>query len=313
MTLDSGTEKLPVPPIASDVDLRDFKFLPLDVVRLRDCAMVDAVTGDEFLAAVLLWCAAWHQLPASSLPDDDRQLAKLAGFGRAIDKWQAVRAGALYGFVKCADGRLYHEVLVEKAREAWAGKLKASVKGRAGALKRWAKRNAVAAENDGASDATAAENDGASDATAAENDGAGNATASENDGAGNAIAMARAMPGAGKGQGPGQGQGQGQGQREGKNRARVNTWPRVLDDQHAALLLKTFKAAEIEQWFAGCSFAFNGALLAITAPSEFTANWIETRYAQRLKKCFGATECIVDQASPVTSNEKTREVRPCER
>ncbi|WP_226886516.1 DUF1376 domain-containing protein [Nisaea nitritireducens] len=102
----------------ADIDLRDLGWMPLDVIRLRDSGMAAKASGDEFMAAVLLWAAAWHQAPAASLPDDDRELARLAGYGRAVDAWQAVRDMALYGFERGPDGRLYHPVIAEKALEA---------------------------------------------------------------------------------------------------------------------------------------------------------------------------------------------------
>src|SRR5262249_23249587 len=68
--------------------------------------------------------ASWHQVPAASLPDDDRVLAQLAGYGRVIREWQKVRDGALRGWVKCSDGRLYHPVVAEKALAAWASRQK---------------------------------------------------------------------------------------------------------------------------------------------------------------------------------------------
>lgn len=97
--------------------------MPLDVVRLRDSDLAATETAEAFRAAVMLWCASWHQLPAASLPDDDRVLANLAGYGRVVKEWQKEREGALRGWVKCADGRLYHPVVAEKAAEAWRGKL----------------------------------------------------------------------------------------------------------------------------------------------------------------------------------------------
>lgn len=106
-----------------DCDLRDFSFMPLDVVRLRDSDLAALESAEAFRAAVLLWCASWHQLPAASLPDDDRVLANLAGFGRVVKEWQKVRQGALRGWVQCDDGRLYHSVIAEKANEAWQRKL----------------------------------------------------------------------------------------------------------------------------------------------------------------------------------------------
>jgi hypothetical protein len=57
-------------------------------------------------------------VPAASLPNDDRLLAMLAGFGRYRKGWSAVKAGALRGFIECSDGRLYHPVIAEKALEA---------------------------------------------------------------------------------------------------------------------------------------------------------------------------------------------------
>jgi len=122
---DPQSEALPAPLVSSDIDLRDFPFLPLDVDRLRDSDLAIEATGDEFRAAVLLWCTAWHQAPAASLPDSDKALAAYAGYGRNDQAaWEAVREGALRGFVRCSDGRLYHRLLAEKANEAWEGKLR---------------------------------------------------------------------------------------------------------------------------------------------------------------------------------------------
>lgn len=114
----------PAPLTPPDCDLRDFAFMPLDVARLRDSDLAIQVGAEEFRAAVLLWCAAWHQVPAASLPDDDKALAALAGYGRVVAEWRKHREGALYGWVKCDDGRLYHPVVAEKARDAWQAKHK---------------------------------------------------------------------------------------------------------------------------------------------------------------------------------------------
>ncbi|MDE2105582.1 MAG: DUF1376 domain-containing protein [Patescibacteria group bacterium] len=163
------TEQLPEPPISPDVDLRDYDFMPLKVATLRDSAIVDRVSGDEFRAAVLLWCASWHQVPAGSLPDDDVQLAKFAGYGRVLKEWQKVRRGALYGFVKCSDGRLYHPVVVAQAMSAFAGKRSASVRGKAGADARWGGRDGSAIRKNGSSiqeNGSAIIHDGTSNASA---------------------------------------------------------------------------------------------------------------------------------------------------
>lgn len=122
---DSGSAAgLPAPLTSAACDLSDFQYMELDVRRLRDSKFAAAAEGEAFRAGILLWCAAWHQVPAASLPDDDVELANLAGYGRVLKEWKKVRAAALHGFVKCADGRLYHPVVAEKAIAAFAAKEK---------------------------------------------------------------------------------------------------------------------------------------------------------------------------------------------
>jgi hypothetical protein len=117
------TGALPAPLTPEDCNLQDFAFMPLDVARLRDSDMAAYESPEACWAAVLLWSAAWHQVPAASLPDDDRFLAKAAGYGRVVKEWANVREGALHGWIKCADGRLYHPVVAEKALESWKAKV----------------------------------------------------------------------------------------------------------------------------------------------------------------------------------------------
>lgn len=113
-----------LPLTDATMDLRDFAFMPLDVVRLRDSDLAARASAEEFRCAVLLWCASWHQTPPASLPDDDAVLSNLAGFGRSVKEWAKHRAGALHGWIKCEDGRLYHPVVADKATEAWRSKLR---------------------------------------------------------------------------------------------------------------------------------------------------------------------------------------------
>ena len=114
----------PAPLTPADSDLSDFGFMPLDVGRFRRSDLVTQEDPEAIVAAVLLWGAAWHSKPAASLSNDNRSLAQAAGFGRAVEAFLAIKDGALKGFVECSDGRLYHPVVAEKAREAWEAKLK---------------------------------------------------------------------------------------------------------------------------------------------------------------------------------------------
>ena len=117
----------PEPMTPPDCNLTDFKFMPVDCQRLRDSDLNAEQTPEENWAAFLIWLASWHQVPAASIPDSDDWLAQKAGYksrGRIDPRWKEVRAGALRGFVMCSDGRMYHPVVAEKAREAWLSKLK---------------------------------------------------------------------------------------------------------------------------------------------------------------------------------------------
>lgn len=106
------------PPVGPEVDLRALDGFMLNVERLMASELVAISSGEEFKAAVLLWCRAWKQVPAASLPDDERVLAAFAGC--SLQRWRKIRAVALRGFVRCADGRLYHRVLAEDALRAFA-------------------------------------------------------------------------------------------------------------------------------------------------------------------------------------------------
>ncbi len=112
------TEQIPLVP--AEVDLRDFSFIPLEFRRLFTSETWLLAKEQEKIAALSLWCESWHQVPAASLPDNDRILAHLSQAGA---RWLRLKEHALRGWVKCTDGRLYHPVVAEKALEAWAKKL----------------------------------------------------------------------------------------------------------------------------------------------------------------------------------------------
>jgi len=106
------------PLIPPGCDLRSMPFMPLDVTRLMDSDFFALSTPAEFKAAVALWAKSWLQVPAASLPDDDRVLAFLAG-GLTLMRWRKVRDVALRGWITCSDGRLYHPLIAELALDAW--------------------------------------------------------------------------------------------------------------------------------------------------------------------------------------------------
>lgn len=118
----------PAPLTPPYCDLRGNEWMPYYGNRLLNSDFDAKVSDAEFRAAHNLWWSAWNQVPAASLPDDDAVLCKLAGLGRDMKSWRKVRNGALHGFVKCSDGRLYHKFLSEVAIDSYAKRLKAAEK-----------------------------------------------------------------------------------------------------------------------------------------------------------------------------------------
>ena len=116
-TMSDQTADFPAAPVPPDCDLRGLPGFMLDAERLLSSELWVLSDGPTFKAAVALWCRAWRQVPAASLPDNDDVLRGFAGMAPA--PWRKSRALALRGFVKCSDGRLYHKTLAEDALSAW--------------------------------------------------------------------------------------------------------------------------------------------------------------------------------------------------
>jgi uncharacterized protein YdaU (DUF1376 family) len=131
---------LPAPLVPAEVDLTDFGFMPLEVRKLLSSSLWIKAKKDPRLghAAMSLWCEAWHQVPCASLPDDDEVLADLA---RCDEKeWKRIKDRVLVNFIKCADGRLYHETVAKKAVESWAAKIAQRARTKAATEAREAKK-----------------------------------------------------------------------------------------------------------------------------------------------------------------------------
>lgn len=117
--------ELPDPPVPSNCDLRDFPRIMIDITRLFGSSF-NATASRNPLAWMIghkLWYRSWQQVPAASLPNDDDQLCYLAELGFDLASFQGVRDLAMHGWVLCSDGRLYHPVVAEAARDAFGRKL----------------------------------------------------------------------------------------------------------------------------------------------------------------------------------------------
>jgi Protein of unknown function (DUF1376) len=132
-----AAEILPEPLVPAQVDLRDFPYMPMEVERLFGSEFHAQSNDAEWRAGVTLWLKSFHQVPAASMPDDDVTLARLAELGRDVRTWRRIKSGALRGWARCRDGRLYHRVVAEKALEAWIEKLGQRKSGGIANAKRW--------------------------------------------------------------------------------------------------------------------------------------------------------------------------------
>jgi hypothetical protein len=108
-------KEYPEPLVPADTNTQQMPGFILDVDKLLLSNLWILSTGEAFKAAVGLWCRAWKEIPAGSLPDDDQLLSAYSGAG---SNWPAIRDMALRGFIKCSDSRLYHKTLCEDAARA---------------------------------------------------------------------------------------------------------------------------------------------------------------------------------------------------
>jgi hypothetical protein len=92
---------------------------------LRDGEKGRAIMG----TALILWAECYRQDPAGTLPDDDVELARLAGFGADVAGWEAIRDRVLHGWRPChcedaTEGqmRLGHPLIAEIATRSYQRK-----------------------------------------------------------------------------------------------------------------------------------------------------------------------------------------------
>lgn len=112
------------PLVPAHVDLNGYEFMPLYGHKLFGSEFDGKVSDRAWRAAVTLWWKAWNQVPAASLPNDDKTIAKWADFGDDVKAFRKLKDEILHGFILCDDGRLYHRKLAGWALEAWERRVK---------------------------------------------------------------------------------------------------------------------------------------------------------------------------------------------
>lgn len=130
-------QRLPKPPFGREVDVRDLDGFMLNTERLMASELVAVSSLEVIGGALLLWARAWKQMPPASLPDNDQVIASFCKL--SLDRFRDLRDEVLRGFVKHADGRLYHLVLVDEVRRAFKAKVayRAKRKKEARRLQEW--------------------------------------------------------------------------------------------------------------------------------------------------------------------------------
>jgi hypothetical protein len=119
-----NTNELPDPPVPIDANLRDLPYLPLYAALIRDSDFAKLSSAEAFRAGIMNMCAAWHQIPAGSLPNNDKLLADFAGYGYSVKDWLKVKEQALRGWTLHSDERLYHKVVSANVLKALDAKFK---------------------------------------------------------------------------------------------------------------------------------------------------------------------------------------------
>lgn len=127
--------ELPAPLTPPDCDLTGYDWMPLYGHQLLKSDFYLRASDREKLVAQELWWAAWLQVPAASLPDDDIVLAALAGYSQNLKGWAKIKSAVLYNFIKCNDGRLYHKFLANVAIASYEKRLKGDKKREAGRIR----------------------------------------------------------------------------------------------------------------------------------------------------------------------------------
>ena len=109
----------PPPLVPPEVSLGGNEWFPLYHRRLRKSRWWRGASDLARSRNVDLWCAAFEETPAGSLPDDDLDLAEGAGYGRDVEAFRLAKAEIMAPWTYCADGRWYHPALCEVVLEMW--------------------------------------------------------------------------------------------------------------------------------------------------------------------------------------------------
>ena len=119
----------PLTPVYGD--LRHLQSTMIPICYKRE--MWVKLTPADYVACDRLISASWGELPAGSLPTDDRMLAEFAGMSGAQKVWAKRRSVLLADWIECSDGRLYNPRIAEEITKIVAKSIASS-------FRRWCDR-----------------------------------------------------------------------------------------------------------------------------------------------------------------------------
>lgn len=125
-------EDPPEPLVPANVDLRCYEYMPLYGDVLFTSNLHARATPLELKHWLRLCWASWWQVPAASVPNDELQLAQLAGC-KTTRTWRKVRDRVMAKWVLCSDNRWYHPFLATQAVVAYSKRRSAQTRGALGA------------------------------------------------------------------------------------------------------------------------------------------------------------------------------------
>lgn len=99
--------RLPAPPIPAGTKIGG-DYMPFYGDKAFGSVEVNSGSPAARWAGLRLWWASWTNDIPASLPNDEKMLAELAGYGRDMRGWRLVREKALHNYVLHSDNRWYH-------------------------------------------------------------------------------------------------------------------------------------------------------------------------------------------------------------
>ena len=104
----------PVAPYPADTKSKGWRF-EIDHERIRQSDTWALAKPETRPWLLMLWMVAWEQVPCGSLPADDELIAAKIGMsGKIFEKHKRV---IMRGWWEADDGRLYHNVIVQRVEE----------------------------------------------------------------------------------------------------------------------------------------------------------------------------------------------------